>query len=152
MTSLQSRGTYLTSSCHPDCAMEACNLVFDWLLLLIFIIDCGCWLALSIPNTGHWVRINHFQWLTHCGLVMPFGNIVFSRHRHQAITLIIVDILSKVLCGIHMRTISQEALVNSISNICLDIALFKLLSHQRDQCVNWSLISLLILFLLILIQ
>ena len=37
-----------------------------------------------------------------------------------------VDLSSKVFCGIHLRAISQEALMNLICNICSEITILKL--------------------------
>ena len=44
---------------------------------------------------------------------------------HQAITWTHVDLTSEVFHGIHLRAISQEALMNLICNIHLEFALFK---------------------------
>ena len=68
--------------------------------------------------------------LTHCGLVMPYGDIYLGQHWwHQAITWIDVDLSSKVFCGIHLRAISQEVLMNMIRNMCSEITLLKLFLH-----------------------
>ena len=63
----------------------------------------------------------------------------------KSLTEPIVDFSSKVFChfcGIHLRAISQEVLINLIDNKCLDIVLIKLLSHApganelMHQCKN----------------
>ena len=52
-----------------------------------------------------------------CDIITPYGGIDLGQHwlrwwlvawQHQAITLTSVDYSSKVFCGIHLRTISQE--------------------------------------------
>ena len=44
--------------------------------------------------------------------------------QHQAVTLISVDLSWKMSCGIYLREISQEALMNLNQNICSEITLF----------------------------
>ena len=43
--------------------------------------------------------------------------------RYQAITATNVDLSLKVFCGIHLREILHEVLMNLIHNICLEITL-----------------------------
>ena len=64
--------------------------------------------------------------LTHWGLVMPFGDIDFA-WRHQAITWINVDLSSVRPSGIHLRTISLEIPLPSITKISLKINSLKVL-------------------------
>ena len=60
-----------------------------------------------------------------------------------------VDLSSKMFCGIHLRAISQEVLMNLISNMCSEITLLNLPPHlpgtnelNRDKvcectCIGW---------------
>ena len=72
--------------------------------------------------------------LTHCGLMMPYGNIGLAQHwlrkwplawQHQAITWTSVDLSSEVSSPIHIRSISQEVLMKLIHNMCFEITLLK---------------------------
>ena len=49
--------------------------------------------------------------------------------RHQAITWTNVDLLSKLFCGLHLRAVSQDLLMNLIRHMFLETALLKLLPH-----------------------
>ena len=69
--------------------------------------------------------------LTHCGLVTPHGNIDLGQYclrqwfvawKNQAITS--VDLISKVFCGIRLRSISHKVLMNLIHNMCSEIILW----------------------------
>ena len=56
---------------------------------------------------------------------------------HQAIAWTNVDLLSKVFCGIQLRAISQEVLMNLIRNMHSEFPLLKLLLHlPGDQWVK----------------
>ena len=59
----------------------------------------------------HWLR----KWLVAC--------------RHQAISLTNIDLSSKVFCGIHLRTISQDVPMNLIRYMSSKITVIKLLVH-----------------------
>ena len=48
----------------------------------------------------------------------------------QAITYANVDLSSKVFCGIHLRAISQEELLNLIHNMCSENKVLTLAYHQ----------------------
>ena len=63
--------------------------------------------ALSMPGA----RASTTMVLTHCGLVIPCGNIDLGQHWLR------VDLSSKVFCSIHLRVISIEMLMNLIHNI-----------------------------------
>ena len=72
------------------------------------------------------------------------GNCLLSNGT-KSLTEPVVDFSSKVFChfcGIHLRAISQEVLINLIDNKCLDIVLIKLLPHApvanelMHQCKN----------------
>ena len=72
---------------------------------------------------------------SHCGLVTPYGNMDLGQHwRRQAITWIDVDLSSKVFCGIHLRLISQEVVMNLICNLCLENHIFNMTATSpRDK-------------------
>ena len=78
--------------------------------------------------------------LTHCGLVTLYGD-RFDGINYQAITWTSEDFSSKVFCGIHLRAISQEMLINFTCNMCLEIAL-KFFNHYH---ISQGLMSLYIL-------
>ena len=90
----------------------------------------------------------------HCGLVMPHGNIdlcqLWIRKSlvawwHQAINWTYVDLPSKVFCGIHLRVISRDMLMNLICDMCLEIVLLtsqwrhnghdSISNHQPHDCL-----------------
>ena len=82
--------------------------------------------------------------LTHCGLVMPYGDIDLGQHwlrhwlvawQHQTITWTSIDISSKVFCGIHSAVL-QELLLNLIHDMCSDITLQIINISNRGQWVN----------------
>ena len=51
------------------------------------------------------------------------------KRQDQVITSTNVDLSSKLLCGIHSRTVSQEIVMNLIHNMCLGIIFLKSLPH-----------------------
>ena len=65
----------------------------------------------------------------------------FDGINYQAITWTSEDFSSKVFCGIHLRAISQEMLINFTCNMCLEIAL-KFFNHYH---ISQGLMSLYIL-------
>ena len=76
--------------------------------------------------------------LTHCGLVMPYGDIDLGQHwlrwwlvawRHQAITWTNVDFTSIGPFSTHLRRISQEMLKISIHKMSLKTLLRKPFPH-----------------------
>ena len=76
--------------------------------------------------------------LTHCGLVKPYGDRDLGQHwlrqwlvawQHQAITWTDVDWLSVKSNDINIRAISQEMPQPSITKICLKITQLKFLSN-----------------------
>ena len=76
--------------------------------------------------------------LTHCGLVVPYGDIDLGQHRlrwwlltwwHKVITWTYIDISSKVFGGFCIWAILQEVLMNFIHNMCSEITLLELLAH-----------------------
>ena len=80
---------------------------------------------------------------THCGPAMPYGNIDLGQHwlrkwhiawQHPAITWVKVD-LSKVFCGIHLRAILQEVLMNLIHNKCSECTFKITATSTRGQWV-----------------
>ena len=79
--------------------------------------------------TGSYYSI---QQLSNCDLVAPYCDIDLGQHwliqwlvawRHQAITSINVGLSLKVFCAIRPGAISQEAFMNLIRNMCLEITL-----------------------------
>ena len=56
---------------------------------------------------------------------------------HQAITWTNVDLPSKTFCGIHLRAIWQEVLMNLIRNPCSKITISRLLSHLLGTNELW---------------
>ena len=85
-----------------------------------------------------------FDWpplLTHCGLVMPYGNIDLGHHwfrkwlvtwQHQAITLTNVDLSSSVLCGIHQGPMSYNTTLSSLVLPTYFLVLFIFYLSQRS--------------------
>ena len=68
--------------------------------------------------------------LTHWGLVTPYGDRELGQQwRHQAITWTNVDLSSVRSCGVHVRTISQEIPLPSITKISLRITSLKFISN-----------------------
>ena len=68
----------------------------------------------------------------------PYTNINLILHRfrwwlvtwqHEVITRTNIDFSSKVFCDIHIKAVSQEVLMNWISNMYSKITLLKLLQH-----------------------
>ena len=84
--------------------------------------------------------------LTHCGLVMPYGNTNHGQHwlkswfvawPHKAITWFNVGLSSIRSCCIHLKVLSQEYLHIPVSKIGLKIAFLKIPSRSlRGQWVN----------------
>ena len=85
------------------------------------------------------------MYLNYCGLEMPYGDTDLSQHWlwwwlgawwHQAITWTNIVSSTKLFCGIHLRAISQIALMKSIhNNICSEITVLKLLHISRGEWV-----------------
>ena len=77
---------------------------------------------------------------------MSCGDIDRDQHwlvawQHEAITLTDIDLSSEVFYGIHLRPISQ-VLMNLILDMCLGIALLKLLPHlPGDDLTRWSWVT-----------
>ena len=91
-------------------------------------------IPISIVNRSDMQQYHVVWYLTHCGLVPPYGNTELGQHWlgwclfawwPQAITQTNVDLTSKVFCGIHLAAILQ-VLINSM---CLKITISKLLPH-----------------------
>ena len=85
----------------------------------------------------------HTVCLTHCGLVMPFGDIDLGQHwmaccltgRHQAITWTNVDLSLVRFCFNHLRTISHwmpKLLFHRMNLIILFLDLFPHLSGANE--------------------
>ena len=67
--------------------------------------------------------------LDNCGLVW-----------HQPITWTNVHLSSNSLCGIHLRVISQEVLMNLICIMCSEITLLKShLPEANENLINWTI-------------
>ena len=82
---------------------------------------------------------NHYNILTHCGLVTPYGVRDLGQHwlrqwlvawRHQAITWTNIDLSSVRSSGIHLRAISREMPQPPFTTFSLKITYMKL---------NWNL-------------
>ena len=72
--------------------------------------------------------------------VLPWGLIAPSHYLNQCWLII----SSKVFCGIHLRAISSEGLMNFIRSMPSEIMLFKLLPHlpkANDLINRWAIIS-----------
>ena len=83
-----------------------------------------------------WPYCPYLGWLTHCGLMTPYGDKDLGQHwlrqwlvawRHQAITWTNVDLPSVRSIGIHLSTILQEILQPSITKISWKITSLKFL-------------------------
>ena len=87
-------------------------------------------------------ELTYRTWLTHCGLVTPYGSRDLSQHWfrqwlvawwHQAITWTNVDLSSLRSSDVHLRAISLEISEPSVTKIRLN---FFLLKSPRDQRVK----------------
>ena len=83
---------------------------------------------------------SHYIVLTHCGLVMPYGDIDQHWLRHQAITWTNVDFSSVMSHDIHLREISQEIPRPSIIEMSLKMTCLKWYSNLpgANELTRWA--------------
>ena len=67
------------------------------------------------------------EWINSLSLSDTYGDIDLSQQ-----WLLYMLTSSKVFCGIHLRAISVDVLVNLVCNMCLEITFLKLLPHLSE--------------------